>query len=381
MKWNWSYRLLNLFVMLSCWMLSSMALACTGFQLKANDGSYINGRTVEFGVPLDLSGLIIPRNYAFTGTLPDGSPGLSYRSKYAVVGANAFGAPAILDGVNEKGLTAALFYFPNYASYTAVTPENKSRALAPTELCNWILTQFATVDEVKQNIGSIVVVPTTPAGWPPQPPFHYIVYDKTGKSIVIEPINGKLVVSDNPIGVITNSPTFDWHMTNLSNYMNLSPLNAPSKTIDGYQLTQFGQGSGLHGMPGDFSPPSRFVRATIFSTAAVPTNTATDAVFQAFHILNQFDIPPGSVRADANGKVEMDTTIATTVKDSQNLNYYFRTYDDQSIRMISLNAFDLNGKELKSVSMKGMQPFTDVSANAKPMAAPGAAPVATASKN
>src|SRR5262245_61363725 len=69
--------------------------ACTGIQLKAKDGSYVNGRTVEFGVPLDLAGLIVPRNYEFKGSLPDGSNGLVYRSKYAVVGAGAFGAPAI----------------------------------------------------------------------------------------------------------------------------------------------------------------------------------------------------------------------------------------------------------------------------------------------
>ncbi|MDI9818797.1 MULTISPECIES: linear amide C-N hydrolase [unclassified Legionella] len=353
-----------LFILVST-IVSTVTLACTGLQLKAKDGSVVNGRTVEFASPIPLNGLIIPRNYAFSGTLPDGTKGLAYKAQYAVVGANAFGEAAIVDGINEKGLVSAAFYFPGYATYTEVTPQNKNIALSPTEFPNWILTQFATVDEVKQNINSAIIVPTSPAGWGITPPFHYVVYDKTGKSIVIEPINGKLVVNDNPIGVITNSPTFDWHLTNLSNYLNLSPMNAPSKIIDGYKLNSFGQGSGLHGLPGDFSPPSRFVRAAIFSSAATPVSTATPTIYEAFHLLNQFDIPPGAVGSKTNGKATVDRTLATTVKDPQGLNYYFKTYDDQNIKMISLSAFDLNSKELKSIPMTGMQPVKDISANAQ----------------
>lgn len=341
------------------------AISCTGIELKAKDGSIVNGRTVEFGIPLDLSALVIPRNYAFKGTLPDGTTGISYQAKYAVVGANTFGEPSIVDGINEKGLVAAMFYFPNYAGYATVTPQNKTHALAPTEFTNWLLTQFATVDEVKQNLKSIAIVQTPMKSWGGIPPFHYVVYDKTGASIAIEPINGQLKVYDNPLGVMTNSPTFDWHLTNLSNYINLSPMSAPNVTVDGMKLQQFGQGSGLHGLPGDFTPPSRFVRAAIFSASAAPSDNAQQAVMQAFHILNQFDIPVGAVRSKDNNQTIDESTIATTVRDPQNLNYYYRTYDDQTIRMVNLNSFDLNAKELKTISMKGMTPVVDVSKQLK----------------
>src|SRR3990167_10513042 len=191
-------------------------LACTGMQLKATDGSYVNGRTVEFGLNLELGGVIVPRNYSCKGTLPDGSTGMTYQTKYAAVGGGMFGSTDIADGINEKGLAIGAFYFPDYAVYATMTPTNKNRALSPTEFSNWVLTQFASVDEVKQGIQAVVIAPTTPKGWPVLPPFHYVVYDKTGKSIVIEPINGQLKVWDNPIGVFTNSPTFDWHVTNLT---------------------------------------------------------------------------------------------------------------------------------------------------------------------
>lgn len=356
---------------------TSPAFSCTGLQLKALDGSYVNGRTVEFGVALDIAGLIVPRNMDFKGTLPDGTAGLAYKSKYGAIGANTFGEAAIVDGINEKGLSVGMFYFPGYATYATITPQNKTHALSPTEFPNWILTQFSTVDEVKAAISNVVIAPTTPKNWPGLPPFHYIVYDQSGKSIAIEPTDGQLKVYDNPIGVFTNSPTFDWQITNIANYINLSPNNTVTKTIDNMQIKQFGEGSGMHGLPGDFTPPSRFIRATIFSNTAVPVNNADQAVLQAFHILNQFDIPVGAVRTVmSNSQMIPEYTLATTVKDTRNLNYYFRTYDDQTIKVINLAKCDLNAKALKTISMKSNQPVVDVTATAA-LVAPVAAPAPT----
>ncbi len=358
-------RIATFMIAASVTLISYPAMSCTGLQVKASDGSFINGRTVEFGLDIQLGGLVIPRHYAFQGTLPDGTVGLKYVSKYAAVGGNSFGEPVLVDGLNEKGLSVGMFYFPGYAKYTDVTPTNKSKGLSPTEFPNWILTQFATVDEVKAAIKSVVVTPTIPKGWPGLPPFHYVVYDKSGNSIAIEPVNGELIIHDNPIGVFTNSPTFDWMLTNLINYINLTPVNVESKVIDNTVIRQFGEGTGLHGLPGDFTPPSRFVRAAIFANTAIPVDNAEQAVLQVFHLLNQFDIPVGSVRTVTPTQTIMEYTLATTVKDPQNLNYYFRTFDDQTIKMISLSKFDLNAKTMKTITMKGNQPVVDVSQTAK----------------
>jgi len=342
------------------------AAACTGMQIQTKDGSFVNGRTVEFSTPINLSEMFVPRNYEFKGTLPDGSAGLHYRSKYAAVGAITFGAPAIVDGINEKGLSVGMFYFPGYAKYTTVTPQNKSKALSPIDFTNWIITQFATVDEVKQHLSEVIIAPTTPPGWPGLPPFHYIVYDKTGKSIIIEPINGKLQLHENPLGVFTNSPTFEWHMTNLANYINLSTVNAAPVEVDGVKLKQLGAGSGLHGLPGDFTPPSRFVRAAIFSSSAVPAANNNDAVMQIFHLLNQFDIPVGSVRTIDGKTIEDESTLATTVKDPNSLKYYVKTYQDQNIRVTDLQSFDFDSKALMYINIDGKTNVTDISRNAKP---------------
>jgi len=203
----------------------SPALSCTGIMLKTTDGSIVHGRTVEFGFFIDTSIVLVPRGYQFTGETPLG-PGKTWSGKYAVVGGIAFNNLAIMDGMNEKGLAAGAFYFPTFAEYAETTPENRAISMSMADFTNWLLTSFSSVGQVKTAIeaGEVAIAPTILKGWPPQAqPFHYVVYDAKGVSIVIEPIGGKLKVYDNPLGVITNSPTFDWHMTNLRNYIALNP--------------------------------------------------------------------------------------------------------------------------------------------------------------
>lgn len=339
--------------------------ACTGIKLKVKDGSAVHGRTLEFGIPVHVTTAVVPRNYDFKGTTPNG-PGLAYKSKYAAVGCIAFDDVALLDGMNEKGLSVGTFYFPSFAGYAATTAENQSKSLSPVEFPNWIVTQFATVDEVKAALSSVVIAPTVVKAWGDAPaPFHYIVYEKSGKALVIEPMDGKLITYDDNIGVFTNSPTFDWHMTNLRNYINLSPYNVDSIKMEGVQLAQFGQGSGLVGMPGDFTPPSRFVRAAIFSTAATPVDTSYDAILQGFHVLNNFDIPIGVAREKTGESYVSDYTQLTCMRDPNAQKYYFRTYDDQAISMIDLSKFDANSKDVKKWKVSGKQVIVDVTNNLK----------------
>lgn len=346
--------------------LSAPLEGCTGIKLVAKDGSLVHGRTLEFGIQIQTSAVIVPRGYEFVGTTPQG-PGLKYKAKYGVVGAIAFDNPAIMDGMNEKGLAIGTFYFPGFAGYATITDENQSKALSPIEFSNWIITQFETIDEVKGALTEVVIAPTISKEWgDAAPPFHYIVYDKSGKSLVIEPINGKLVTYDNPLGVLTNSPTFDWHLSNLRNYINLTPVNVKPLRLQGIELAPFGQGSGMVGLPGDYTPPSRFVRAAIFCITAIPSDDAHAGVYQAFHILNAFDIPVGISRQEEGGIIHTDYTLMTAVRDPQSLKYYFKTYDDQTIKMVNLKKFDLDVKGIKRVPTSGGNaPALDISGELK----------------
>ncbi len=358
------YRIVALVTILSIsWILDLNA--CTGFKLTAKDGSVVSGRTLEFDRLVVSSVAVIPRNYEFVGTTPLGA-GLKYKAKYGAVGLITYGYPAIMDGINEKGLAIGTFYFPGFAGYSTITPENQSKALSPVEFPNWLITQFATTDEVRAALSDVLIAPTITKVWgDTPPPFHYIVYDKKGGALVIEPINGKLVAYDNPLGVITNSPTFDWHMMNLRNFINLTPFNVEPIELNGVKLAPFGQGSGMVGIPGDFTSPSRFVQAAIFSTTAIPPENADEAVFQTFHILNQFDVPVGVVRQKKNGVVQIDSTQFTCVKDPQSLKYYFKTYEGQCIKVVDLKKFDLTAQSIKQASSTGIEKAMDVTSTLK----------------
>lgn len=310
------------------------AEACTGIRLIAEDGTVVAARTLEFGIDLESNVILIPRGHTRTAATPDGRPGRSWTAKYASLGANALGMPIIVDGFNERGLGVGLFYFPTSAKYLPYVPADASRTVAPWELGSYILENFATTEEVRAGIADIVVPDVVLAAWKFVPPVHYVVYDAGGRSIVIEYAGGKLNVHDNPLGVMTNAPTYDWHMTNLRNYLNFSLTNAPPVHLGSITLMPFGQGSGMLGLPGDFTPPSRFVRAAAFSHAVLASKTGEAAVLEAFHILNAFDIPKGAARQrerDEHGNIIADYTLWTGASDLKAKRYYFRTYDDSQI--------------------------------------------------
>jgi choloylglycine hydrolase len=156
-------------------------------------------------------------------------------------------------------------------------------------------------------------------------------------------------------------------LTNLANYINLSVKDVDSAKMGPVTLLAFGSGSGLLGLPGDFTPPSRFVRAVAFSQAAAPNATADDAVLAAFHILNQFDIPKGSVVNAAVGAPADEITEWTSVADLKNLRWYFRTHQDQSIRMVDLKEAVAAAKDKVSIieMENSTQAIANVSADVK----------------
>ncbi len=337
------------------------AMGCTGIRLTAQDGSVVRGRTMEFGSALHSDVILVPRGFARTGVTPDGKPGLKWNAKYASLGADGEGMPYLVDGLNEKGLAVGTFYFPDTADYMPYTAADAGKTIAPWQVNSYLLENFATVDEVRQNIANIVVPNVEYPGWGIVP-VHYAVYDATGKSLVIEYSGGKLHVFDDPLGVLTNSPAFDWHMTNLRNYVNFSVNNVPPINLgSGVVLQPIGQGTGMLGLPGDFTPPSRFVRAVAFSVSVLPSKTGDDAVLELFHILNNFDIPKGATRQkEGNSKFETEFTLWTSACDLKALKFYFRTYDNSQIRMVDLTKMNLTGKDVVTIPMKGQETIQPV---------------------
>jgi len=333
---------------------TSAAQACTSFLLVAKDGSKAYGRTMEFGVDMKAQVTMIPRGYAMSGSLPNGETGKRWTSRYATMGLNGFGLPIVIDGLNEKGLAGGMLFFPGYAKFASAKDAPKAKAIGSWEFLGLVLTSYASVAEVKQAIaaGEFVVVDTVQADLGSTPPLHYTLHDTTGASIVVESVDGRLVVTDNPYGVFTNAPEFGWHMTNLRNYTTVSPDFPKPVKVMGQTLIPFSTGAGMRDLPGDQSSPSRFVEALAYvATLQTPAN-AMENVKSAEHILNHFDIVNGSVgeySAGVKGQGGYEITYWSAISDMTNLRFYFKTYDNQSLRYVDMKDFDLDAKAVRYV--------------------------------
>jgi choloylglycine hydrolase len=178
------------------------------------------------------------------------------------------------------------------------------------------------------------------------------VQDASGDSIVIEITDGgKMQVFESFMGVITNSPGYGWHLTNLRNYLGLSPAAALPVELAGQVFSPLGAGTGLRGLPGDFTPPSRFVRAVALTASARPLATGEDAIFEAFRILDSFNIPVGTTGApDRIAKDIESATQITTAADLDNRLFYFHTMSDRQVRMIDLKKVDFRTPGMRTIT-------------------------------
>ena len=310
------------------------AEACTGITLKAKDGAYVVARTIEWGGSnLNSRYVVVPRGYSQHSYTPQGTDGMEFTARYGYVGMAVEQEEFVAEGLNEAGLSAGLFYFPQYGKYETYNSKEKTSSIADLQLVSWILGSCRTVDEVKESIKKVHVIGIDPRA----STAHWRFADTTGRQIVLEIINEKPIFYENKLGVLTNSPSFDWQMTNLNNYVNLIPGMAPSQQLDGVTLTSFGNGSGFLGIPGDITPPSRFIRAAFYQATAPRQETGQQTAIQCFQILNNFDIPIGIEFAPDQTPVDIPSaTQWTSATDMTNRIIYYRTMYDSAIRSIDL---------------------------------------------
>jgi len=317
----------------------SCVFACTDAYIVAQDGAMMSARSMEFGIPMDSRLVVRPRESAFESPAPNGAKGPHWKGKYGFVYLDGLQLDAAVDGLNEAGLGIGVLFFPGFAGYETVAPADHAKALSHIQFSAWVLSQFANIDEVKAALPGVKVWGESLPNFGILP-LHYVIHDATGKSIVCEWVGGKLKVYDDTTGVMTNSPPYDWHMTNLDNYVRLSPDNASAKKIGGVTYAATGQGSGLLGMPGDPSPPSRLVQTVFALNAAVKPKNTEEAFVLAQKLMNRVDIPKGLVRDPNTG--DADTTEWAVFRDHTNKIYYYRTYGDMTPQALDFKKIDFS---------------------------------------
>lgn len=314
--------------------------ACTGITLKSADGATIAARTIEWAESIMNSlYVVVPRNCSLQSLTPTGQNGIKFTSKYGFVGLAVEQKEYMVEGVNEMGLSAGLFYFPNYGKYVPYDPVQNEKSLADFQLVEYVLSQCASVDQVKEVLAGVRVVNLDPRS----STVHWRFTEPSGRQIVLEIVDEQMHFYENPLGVLTNSPGLQWHLTNLNNYINLEPGTVAQHPFGPLQMKNLGHGSGMLGLPGDFTPPSRFVRAAFFQVTAPQQPTAKRSVTQAFHILNNFDIPSGSEEQLGKALADLPSATQFTVaSDTQNRMLYYRTMYNSNIRCIDLKSIDFN---------------------------------------
>ncbi|MGQ4005436.1 choloylglycine hydrolase family protein [Francisellaceae bacterium CB300] len=350
----------------------SQGLACTTIALNGPDKHVVSGRTMEWGFDWDWKVLYIPKGTIHNLTAPKNLdlPNQSYTSKYSILGTGLAkdGEMLVIDGQNSQGLSLSANYLPGFTTYQDVTKDDKNYA-SIVESTMFVLSQFSTVQEAKEALAKYKVwadKSTMVDGVMPE--VHFMITDKSGKGVVVEYIKGQVKFHDVDanVKVMTNSPTYDWHLTNLRNYLNLSnhtiqkmkiaddPEQTHSESMQ--NINGLGQGNGFLGLPGDYSPPSRFVKTAVigyYANQDGPKNEST--VSRIKHILNNVDIPKGAVAEKFDGKTMFDHTAYTVIKDQTDNKLYITAYDHPNtpaeIDLNKLNAenkkgFDVNISDL-----------------------------------
>ena len=301
------------------------------------------GRTLDLECSYGESIVITPRKYKFNFLHEK-----QQTSHTAIIGVAHIhnGIPLYYDAMNEHGLAVAALNFPNSAVYL---PFQKGKYnIASFELIPWILGCCKNVADAKALLSNTNLTSDSISDELPTTPLHWMISDAT-ESITAEPMREGLKIYENTVGTLTNEPTFDFHMTNLSNYMSLSPLPPKNSLCPSVELKRYSRGMGAIGLAGDFSSASRFVRTVFAKSHTLKANTENSDISRFFHIMDTVAQPLGCVITDEGRPA---STVYTSCADLSKGIYYYTTYNCRRIHGVKMSSVDLNGKTIIEIPMK-----------------------------
>ncbi len=306
---------------------------CTAISLGA--GNHYFGRNLDLDRSYGEEICIMPRFYPIEWR----KMGSSYKH-FAIIGMATVinGVPLYYDAANEYGLCMAGLNFPDNAYYPPYC-EGKDN-VTPFEFIPWILSQCKCVADARPLLNNINLVNICFSETVPLSPLHWILADKT-ECIAIEAMADGLHIHDNPVGVMTNNPPFDYQLFNLNNYRNLSITNGGSGFASKLSLDNYCQGLGAIGLPGDVSSMSRFIRAVFGKENSVCEPCESAAVGQFFHLLDSVKMVKGVCRVPSG---EYDITVYSSCINADKGLYYYTTYNNRQIGCIAMHACDLEGQ-------------------------------------
>ncbi len=306
---------------------------CTALTFHSGDVYFARNLDLEYALGEEIT--IMPRRFPlrFHGRPTD-------HKHYAMIG-TAFvphELPLFYDATNEKGLSMAGLNFPRYAQYDKNDTPN---GVPSFELIPFVLSQCKTLDDAKSLLRDITVTDTPYSKELPASPLHWLLADSSG-SVAVEPIGGKLMLTDDPVGVLTNAPPLSFHLTRLADFTAVSPFS-PSEYFGHHTVPLYSRGMGTLGLPGDWSSASRFIKAAFVKEHSICDGSEEQSVSQVFRILDSVAHPRGSV-VMPDGRCEI--TLYSSCCNTHTGVYYYKTYDSCRVCSLSLHAEDLQSETL-----------------------------------
>ena len=252
------------------------------------------------------------------------------------------------DGMNEKGLTIS-GHTLRQADYQ-LPASDKARNVCWLSFNSWVLANFDSVQSLRASLASTHIVGAI-VPLPDSAGIHWAVDDATGASIVIEVIDGVLNVHNNSVGTFTNDPDFRWHLRNLNNYAFLTPgWTAQDKEVTvqsevGVLPRAIGHGLNLRGLPGDISPPSRFIRLFYLRQYAMlksPPTSLNESIAVATGLLNGVFIVKGTVSEPDPQSEQFEFTQYSLLKLPAKRQLFYRDYVNGQWHRIRLDDLDFS---------------------------------------
>ena len=317
------------------------AHACTALMITDQQGNAYSAKTMEYAVPMPFAMSYVPAGTKVVSVAPGNKPGLSFETKYPVLGVGAnvgvgSGLNMLAEAANDQGLSVSSNEMPGSQSPTGAGSD-AAKAVASTDLALYLLGNFKSVAEVKAALvdGSVSVwLPEIPLMGNLVAPLHYILFDKTGAGIVIEYLDGKQNIHDNPVGVVTNAPDFPWHLKNLNNYAQLTNVDKNTGQFGQLKVGAPDSGNALDNLPSSQISAGRFVKAAYYTQFVRKADSPEDAVITLGHIMNNFDRPYDlsidkgySAEGGKPGSTTSEVTLFTWMNDKARNLYFLRTID------------------------------------------------------
>lgn len=313
---------------------------CTAVSFKSGDSYF--GRNLDLEKSYGETVVVTPRNYKFPmRTLP------IIESHYAMIGMTTVVGdyPLYYEATNEMGLSMAGLNFPGNADYKKYQEDKDN--VTPFEFIPYVLGKCKDLKEAKRLLSSINLVAINFSENLPLSPLHWIISDKEN-SVTVESVKEGFKIYDNPYGVLTNNPTFDYHLMNINNYMNLHEGVGENRISERQNLNSYSLGMGALGLPGDYSSASRFVRAVFIKEKSPCFESEKESVSHFFHILGGVAMPKGCVMTK-NGEYEY-TRYSCCCNADKGI-YYYTTYDNSTVTAVDMHSCDLEGGEIYKFSL------------------------------